>query len=287
MKERPQPRDLLVYSGAFVVAFAWDLIGYDRGPLLAALAGIVPVLGGLATQKVTARADVGWAAAAGLALWSVPHGSSETVLIGSVVPGLLLAYGPLPRWTATMATGGSTAALLFVLGAPVAGTLVWGLAAAALSLARPEAPTEGTVRALRASALLLPGVGLAGALALNAATGRAEHLSIPEAIEFGIGLAALLALASTAGLGLSTLLESDTPYATRAWSSLSASLGIVAGAAQGVSPLFGFRSLAVSALPLAALSLILAARLASGRARRARWWFAMPVGLFALQFGLI
>lgn len=246
---------------------------------------------GLATWRLADRWDLAWLAAATAGLWALPHGTPRARLWLAVVPLAALAVPPdavarVPDAVLAVAGAILAAGAALALGLGATGTGIAAASALALALARPDVPTEATLRALRTGALVGPGVALLVLAGLNAGTGWLEAPDAAAALGLGVGLAGLLALAGLAALGLATLLESAAPAQRVAWLAAALAAALALGALPTREPAAIRAGLAVSLGPAVALASLAAARLdATGVPRPAA--FALPAVAASVQFALV
>lgn len=209
-------------------------------------------------------------------------------------PFVAAAFGPVLQFLVTVRTRflqllGSMiiAGVLAAALNPFLPVMVLSVAlAGALTLLRPATPTHGQLQALRGLALFLPAAALAAALALNAATGRADAIAPLTALRWSLGLVGVLALASLALLGLATLLESDEPRQAAAWGSVASAAGLVLASLVLKDPSRTLETLVVGVVPAVVLASVATVRFARAKTPGWRWALAIPALPCLLQFGL-
>lgn len=274
---------------AFLGGLGWDLVAYQSTLLHGALYGALAAGAAFTVVKMTGHRELAWVAGLSLAIWGPGHPGSATLLILAIVPALVLLYCPARRSQAASVAMASSVVIWLLDVGGLKSTLVAGAVAAAVAWMRVDAPTEETVRGVRFAALVLPAGGLAAALAFNAATKRAEHLAIPQALAVGVGLAALFAFLSMALLGLLTLFESSSPHAPRAWTAMASLVGVAAAGLYAEGPVSGSRLVVTAAIPLTCLAAVAASRLRHTLPDNpvvAVFALSAPVLLSGLQFEL-
>lgn len=269
-----------------------DLFAVGQASIVhASLVAVLVAGAGLATRRITAKWGLGGLATATAALWSFLYTVPSFQLWIATIP-LLVLLVPAQRLDAVrqvplallVALVAATLALVLGLGA-ISSTLA-GASALILSLLRPDVPTQATLRGLRAVALLAPGTILIALVGVNAGTGWFEQPGGAESLALGIGLLGLLALVSLALLGLATLLASTDPAQRTAWLAAGLSLALVIAVLPARDMALLQLAGAYAVAPLAVLSAIAAARVATARGRTALG-AALPLAAAALQLGLL
>lgn len=245
---------------------------------------------GLVTWRITQRWDLAALAAAIAGLWALPHATHRRDLWLALVPlGLLAIPGErlerIPHPLQAIVLAGLAAGATAWLSLDPLALVLAGVLAPAFLWIRPHQPTAGTIGAIRTGSLAGPGLALIGLVGLNAGTGWLEQADAATALWIGVGLAGLGALVGLAGLGLSTLLESDDPDQASAWVALAVPVATLVALAPTRSVEI-LRAVASSGMaPLALLASLTAARLSAN-------WGPRPLGYgvallaTALQVGL-
>lgn len=290
---RPERRDALGLALLGLIAGLAGTVDRFTGPpsdrhalILAALVAGV----GLAAWRLTRRWDLAWLAAATAALWSIPYATPRQELWVAAVPiAVLLAP---TGWLARLSDVALGLIAFFLAGGvaawftrePIAAAFA-GVGAFFVTWMRPGVPTRQTIGAFRTGSLLAPGLVLILLMAANAGTGWFEQPSAKQALWLGIGLAGLLVLVALAGLGLTTLLESDDPGQRSAW--LASALGlvvlVVSASLRDVETLRAAGAHAVG--PIAVLACLTAARLEEGGLAQPLA-YAIPLVASVTQMGL-
>lgn len=265
-------------------AIAFGLAGAT--PLAAGLVAVLGLLAGALAWHATGRAHLALAAALVAALWAPAHTSGAILLALAAAVGLvgLVPLAPKALGGLVTATGAGAAGWLLTGGATGAGIGAGlGLLAA---VARPLRPTEGHLRALRTTSLFLPALALVTLMAVNAVMGIGALRSVREVLLVGVGLASLFTLVGLAGLGLSTLLESDDPVQAKGWTMTAFAFGAVVATLPARDPSLTIQATAVAAVPVAFLAAIAIGRLGTdGPGPGWLAWCALGVTLVG-QFGL-
>lgn len=242
-----------------------DIALLDAGLLHAALLGSLVVAAAAVCGRALPRAEGALLAALLVALWSLVYHASAIGLAVALGPAAFCLASPRNRWLAA------------VLASAFAGLATWGLQASPTAsglaatiaflaaAARPRLPTGQQLGALRAASLFTPGVLLLGLMVANAATGYADDIGVRRVVVLAVGLAGLGTYLGLAGLGQTTLMESDDPVQRHAWLGLAAGLAVPAGRLASGDPSSVLAALPVAAAPLALAATVTAARLDRGR----------------------
>ncbi|MDX1611349.1 MAG: hypothetical protein R3185_03200 [Candidatus Thermoplasmatota archaeon] len=245
------------------------------------------------TLQLTERPELSLVAGTTLAAWPLIYQAPQQILLLALIPGGLMllpagVLGPAPRLAGANLAGLTAGAATYYLTSSPTGTLLALIGAGALAWVRPDHPTTEVIRGMRSISLLLPSVALVALLAANAATERFTPVSVLAGLKAGLTLFALAWSVALAGLGLVTLVESDTPAQRMHWVASAAAAGAWVGMLVLKDP-----SLVLAATPLAATPLSLLGAVAVGRAKAAgpavaRWAFlAVPVILASAQTGWV
>lgn len=284
-----------------LLALGIDAVVLRSTLLHAGVLALLPAAAGVVTWSLAPRWELILAASTATALWAIPYQLPIAHLAGALavgslflLPHRLLDHSPrlAPALGAGLLGGGGG---LLVSQAPLGAAIGAGIGILT-AVARPVAPTQGTLAALRTTSVYLPGASLLALLVVNAATGRMDTMTVPDALGFGVSLLALLALVALAGLGLATLFETRAPEQATAWAVLAAALGVVAASLVTRDPSTVVESVGFGALGLLPLAALFSARLASSLTSRlaststskttssvVTMTFALPAILAALQ----
>lgn len=238
-----------------------DLVLLEAGLLHAVLVGVVVMAAAGACGRTLPRVEGALLAALLVALWSLVYRAPTPALAAALVPAAFCLASPGNRWLAALLAGAFAGATTWLLEATPAAV---GLATAIGLLAtasRPRLPTSQQLVFLRVASLFLPGLLLAGLMVANAATGYADGLAVRRVVVLALGLGGLATYLGLAGLGQTTLLESDDPAQRHAWLGLAAGLAVPAGRLASGEPSTVLASLPVAAAPLALAAAVTAARL--------------------------
>lgn len=250
---------------------------------LAAWAGSL-ALGAILAFRWSHRARIAWAVPAVLALWGPMHQASWWAYLLIPAFGAVLFLRAPSRLVGAAAAAAAAAVGGFALAGSPVGALLGAAAGGAVAAVRFERPTSEGLDRVEAIALWLPATILAGALTLNAVTGRADQTSVDDLLGWLLALFGTLAIVSWTLLGLHVLLSSNEPRQRGAWTSLSAGVGLAFGVALEKDPSLVLDALVAAGVPVFLLAAVFGERL-TGR-RRFPWPFAALAMAAILTLGL-
>jgi len=259
---------------------------FEQSPRHAVLVAAVVLAAAGACLRGLERPGLGLFAAGLVAVLAPVHQAPLVALAAALLPAVLTVWAPGSRWLAALLAGTIAAGAGAVITRGVAPAGIAGVLAAGATVLRPSQPTQRHIAYLRAVSLYGPAIALAGLMAANAATGYADALAVRRIVLVVVALSGASALVAIAGLGLSTLLESDDPLQRRAWTGLAAGLAVPMGLAERLDP-----SLALEATAVAAVPLVLAVCVATARWARSgpgpRWAaYAGPIAATLAILGI-